>query len=88
MSLQSSLLKTPEQALAAFQNSRERIFAMSLVHEELYKSMDYSRVDMEEYVGKLLSQLSVAYGQERRIGLDRRVENVELNVNPPPSPAA
>ncbi len=81
LNLQSSMIKTPEQALAAFQNSRERIQAMSLVHEELYKSMDYSRVDMEEYVGKLLAQLAFAYGEDRGITLTRRIQNVELDVS-------
>lgn len=81
LNLQSSMIKTPEQALAAFQNSRERIQAMSLVHEELYKSMDYSRVNMEEYVGKLVAQLALAYGEDRGITLTRRIENVELDVS-------
>ncbi len=81
LNLQSSMIKTPEQALAAFQNSRERIQAMSLVHEELYKSMDYSRVNMEDYVGKLVAQLALAYGEDRGITLSRRIENVVLDVS-------
>ncbi len=81
LNLQSSMLKTPEQALEAFRNSRERIQAMSLVHEELYKSRDYSRINMDQYIGRLLDQLTLAYGQDRGITLTRRIENVELDVS-------
>ncbi|HSV56544.1 MAG TPA: PAS domain-containing protein, partial [Magnetospirillaceae bacterium] len=81
LNLQASMIKTPEQALAAFQNSIERIQAMSLVHEELYKSMDHSRVNMEEYVGKLVAQLALAYGEDRVIALTRRIEKMELDVS-------
>ena len=81
LSLQSSMIRTPEQALTAFRNSRERIQAMSLVHEELYRSRDYTRVDMGEYVGRLLGQLDFAYGQDTNIDLIRQIENVELDVS-------
>ncbi len=81
LNLQSGMIKTPEQALAAFRNSRERIQAMSLVHEELYKSTDYSRVDMEEYVGKLAGQLAVAYGRDRNIDLVLEIEKIDLDVS-------
>ena len=81
LSLQSSRLDSPEQALAAFENSQERILALSLVHEELYRSRDYSHVNMSEYVENLLSQLTVAYGQGRRIGLTFGIEDLELDVS-------
>lgn len=81
LNLQSSMINTPEQALEAFRNSRERIQAMSLVHEELYKSRDYSRVNMDQYIGKLLDQLAMAYGQDRGITLTCRIEDVELDVS-------
>lgn len=81
LNLQSSMIKTPEQALKAFQNSRDRIQAMSLVHEELYRSRDYSRVDMKEYVGRLLSHLGMVYGQDQGIDLSCRIEDVKLDVS-------
>jgi len=81
LNLQSSVIETPEQALAAFQNSRDRIVAMSLAHEELYKSRDYSHVDMSEYLGELFEQLLVAYEAEDRIRLSLDVKKIVLSVN-------
>jgi PAS domain S-box-containing protein len=81
LNLQSAVIETPEQALVAFQNSRDRIMAMSLAHEELYKSQDYSQVDMSQYLGELFNQLLVAYDAEGRIQLSLDVRNIVLSVN-------
>lgn len=81
LNLQSAVIETPEQALVAFQNSRDRITAMSLAHEELYKSQDYTQVDMSQYLGELFNQLLVAYGAEGRIKLSLDVRNIVLSVN-------
>jgi len=81
LNLQSAVIETPGQALAAFQNSRDRIMAMSLAHEELYKSQDYTQVDMSQYLGELFNQLLVAYDAEGRIKLSLDVRNIVLSVN-------
>lgn len=81
LNLQASAITTPEQAMSAFQNSRHRINAMSLAHEELYKSRDYSRVDMSEYLGLLFDQLTVDYGTGDRIRLSSDVARIALSVN-------
>jgi two-component sensor histidine kinase len=81
LNLQSSTIKTPEQAIAAFQNSRERIIAMSLVHEELYKSRDYTGVDMGAYLDKLAKQLVFAYGPRKDVNLEMDANGVYLSVN-------
>jgi PAS domain S-box-containing protein len=79
--LQSNLIQTPEQALAAFQNSMDRIMSMALVHEELYKSRNYARVDMGEYLEKLTSHLLQAHGSREDIHLSAKAEGIVLSVN-------
>jgi len=81
LNLQSAVIETPGQALVAFQNSRDRISAMALAHEELYKSQDYTQVDMSQYLGELFNQLLVAYDAEGRIKLSLDVRNIVLSVN-------
>ena len=80
LNLQSSTIKTPEQAMDAFHNSRDRIMAMALVHEELYKSPDYVNVDMGEYLKELLENLKQGYGSGDRIEVQMHVTAVTLNV--------
>ncbi len=81
LSLQSGLIQTPEQAITAFGNSRDRVMAMSLVHEELYKSMDYARVDMGEYLDRLVDQLTVVHGESGRISIFHDAGGVVLDVS-------
>ncbi len=81
LNLQSSMIRSPADAMSAFENSRDRIMAMSLVHEKLYQSANYAQVNMHEYVGTLASQLMVAYGQGRPIRLSFDAAGVFLDVN-------
>ncbi|MEI6876793.1 MAG: histidine kinase dimerization/phosphoacceptor domain -containing protein [Spirochaetota bacterium] len=79
--LQSSVIQTPEQAIAAFERSRDRVMAMALVHEELYKSRDYARVDMGTYLDGLARQLARVHGLGRDVKLDVEAGKTLLPVD-------
>jgi PAS domain S-box-containing protein len=81
LNMQSSAIQTPEQAMVAFKNSRDRIAAMALVHERLYESEDYARVDMSEYLEDLIRQLSRAYGCCGNIVINTQVDGIFLGVD-------
>jgi two-component sensor histidine kinase/HAMP domain-containing protein len=81
LNLQSSSIENPEQALAAFRNSADRIMAMALVHEELYKSRDYARMDMGDYVEKMTESLLQAYCPGGNIRLSAETKGIILSVN-------
>lgn len=48
---------------AVFLQSRNRVFAISRVHEQLYQSKDFARVDLRVYVRGLVSDLVRAYSR-------------------------
>jgi PAS domain S-box-containing protein len=79
--LQASTIRTPEQALLAMQNTRDRILSMALVHEELYRSRDYAQVDMQAYLDMLARQLLRAYGPGDAIRLTTRAQGVVLSID-------
>lgn len=81
LNLQAGKIHSPEEATAAFSKSRDRIVAMALVHEELYASKDYTRVDMREFIRKLTRQLQEIYCPEEGICLHAEVGEVSLDVN-------
>ncbi len=81
LSLQAGAIKTPEDAIAAFRNSCDRILAMALVHEELYKSRDYANVDMAGYLEQLTRQLLMAYGSRDELRLEFDAGGVRLTVS-------
>ncbi len=55
--LQEDQIDTVESARDAFEQSRNRIYSMALVHESLYRSERLSDIELDEYVSTLLGQL-------------------------------
>ncbi|HLP40180.1 MAG TPA: PAS domain S-box protein, partial [Fibrobacteria bacterium] len=70
--LQSGRVQDPE-ALRALIESEERVQSMALLHENLYRSGDLGRVNFQEYLQSLLSELMGAYSD-----LSPRVELAAL----------
>ncbi len=69
-------------ALDMFQESRNRVRSMALVHEKLYRSEDLAKVDFGEYVRSLGSHLFMAYGvSSKSLELDVNVKDVFLDIN-------
>uniref|UniRef100_B8HWB5 histidine kinase n=1 Tax=Cyanothece sp. (strain PCC 7425 / ATCC 29141) TaxID=395961 RepID=B8HWB5_CYAP4 len=63
------------------QDSQERVAAIALVHEALYRSADLERIDLSEYVQDLLEQIFYSYqGSERGIVLQLELEPIWLNL--------
>lgn len=81
VSIQSSAIRTPEQALSAFHNTRDRIAAMALVHEDLYTSQDYSHVDMVSYLKNLVRKIQLAHDPSGRVAIHLSVGEVSLGVD-------
>lgn len=61
LNLQARRIKDRD-AIAAFDNCRDRVRSMALIHERLYRSEELSRVDFHEYLRSLVNELYRAYG--------------------------
>jgi two-component sensor histidine kinase len=81
LNLQSSKIQTKEEALEAFRESRDRVFAMALIHEKLYMSEDFARVDMKSYIESMIQELFYIHKVEPSITLDIQVQDVYLDIN-------
>ena len=81
LSLQSSYF-TDDNIIKIFRDSQDRIKSMALVHENLYRSKDFGKVDLNEYIKQLVSYLSQSYGElGGKISFKVNSENVYLNIN-------
>jgi two-component sensor histidine kinase len=65
LDMQADALEDP-RALAALEDSQQRIQAMALVHQSLYQSLDLSRMDGAAYLRGLATELCRAYAAEVR----------------------
>jgi len=81
LSLQSRKIKTKKQALEAFGETRDRIYAMALVHEKLYHSRDFTHIDMKPYIENMVHDLLQVYGERDSIHLNMNIRNIYLDIN-------
>lgn len=84
----TSLLNLQSRAIedkaikAIFDVSLSRINSMATVHELLYKSNDFSRIDYREYLNSLVFPLlRTMCGDEQEVAIELDVENCFININ-------
>jgi two-component sensor histidine kinase len=81
LNLQSYRLKD-EESVAAMQESRLRVQAMSLMHQRLYQVEDVSMVNFKLYLTDLIETLMKAYGYEPdKFDLSIQLEKEMLEVD-------
>jgi len=60
LNLQAQNIKDKE-SLEMFKESQNRVRSMALIHERLYQSKDFTRIDFADYVQGLISHVFTAY---------------------------
>lgn len=69
------------EAREVLAEARSKIYAMSLVHSQLYRSESFNRIDMAVHVRRLLGSISQVYSSAyRRIRPVLECEHVQLSV--------
>lgn len=76
---QSNYLKN-DAALKAIRESQERIFAISLIHQKLYKSDDSSVINIREYTNELIDHIKESFRGHSVVVFDVSVEDVHIDV--------
>lgn len=79
LNLQSRYIKD-EQTLAAIRESQNRVKAMALVHEKLYRAEDIAHIDLNEYIRFLGTGLFQFYDARKR-GIRFTLEIHDINVD-------
>ncbi|MCD6215420.1 MAG: PAS domain S-box protein [Candidatus Desulfofervidus sp.] len=88
MQIVSSLLRLQsrytkdKQSLDIFKASRSRIESMAFIHEKLYQSKDLTKIDFNDYVNTLVTNLFTTYGvSTARIKLNIDIKHVSLPLD-------
>ncbi|BAQ62476.1 circadian input kinase A [Geminocystis sp. NIES-3708] len=69
LNLQSRSIKDPLIA-EKFKESKNRVQSMALIHEHLYRSDDFSKIDLSQYIKELINILSMSY----------KMNNLDVNI--------
>jgi len=79
--LQSRKIKG-KRALEAFESSCNRVKSMVLIHERLYQSKDFARIDFAEYVHGLTNHLFTLFQMKPgAVKMDINIKDISLDLN-------
>lgn len=79
LSLQTQHVKD-ERDLKILESSQNRVKTMALIHEELYSSVDFSHINIGQYIRNLTKELLTSYTDPRQVKLTVNVEEVEIEL--------
>lgn len=80
LNLQSYRIQDKE-ARQAFENSKQRVYSMALVHEKLYRSQNFANIQFDDYVKTMTTEIIRASADFGRIRLDLQIEPIELSID-------
>jgi PAS domain S-box-containing protein len=80
LNIQSTYVQDPE-VIEFFQDSKNRIQTMAIIHEQLYLSDDLAQIDFKEYLHRLVNNLLSSYNPDPdRIKAIIDVESLHLDL--------
>ncbi len=80
LSLQSKSFDDPAVA-QVFENSKNRIYSIALVHEQLYQSQTFSKINCEDYIKQLVTSVFYSYSDSyNQVDLSFNLEAIHLNI--------
>jgi len=85
LNLQSSRITDPE-ALNVLNASRQRIEAMSIIHNSLYQRDNANKVDMKKFLPVLLNNILESFGQNREeidISMEILIDDMDVDIAMP-----
>ncbi|MEJ2627345.1 MAG: PAS domain S-box protein, partial [bacterium] len=81
LNLQSNQIENKKQALTAFNETKDRVYSMALVHDQLYKSDSFSHINMNNYIRTMVRGLLSSFSKSKKITLDMNVKDIFLDIN-------
>jgi two-component system, sensor histidine kinase PdtaS len=79
--LESQSAYLEEDALRAVEESRRRIYAMSLIHQKLYEHDDVKTINMSDYVNALVAYLQDCFDLKNRIAFQLEIAPVSIDTS-------
>lgn len=76
---QSKDISDPE-VVQMFEDSQKRILSMSLVHEQMYRSVSLMEIDSDVHLSRLVAELIKDYNIDKEISLNCEIEKNSIGV--------
>jgi len=69
-----------ESVKAEFHTIQNRISAISMIHEKLYKSANFAKIDLKDYLQDLIKFLSTFYNKGKDITIHYNMDTIVVNT--------
>jgi len=79
--LEAQAVYLENDALKAIENSQNRIYTMSLIHQKLYQSDDIKTIDMDVYIPELAQYLEDSFDSASNVHFNLKIDPVSLNIS-------
>lgn len=79
--LESQSTYLEKEALKAIEDSRQRIYAISLVHQKLYENDDMKTIDMRDYISSLVCYLQDCFDLKDKITFKLDIEHIWIETS-------
>jgi two-component sensor histidine kinase len=80
LSLQSALIEDQE-VKDVMEESENRVYSMSMIHQKLYQGKNIDSIEMKDYFINLGNHILDSYGMGSRINMNYDMEPIELDVD-------
>ncbi len=80
LELQVAKMNDPK-AIEAIEESRNRVYSMSMIHQKLYQGKNLSSIEMKDYLINLSRHILDSYGSGYAIEYDYNLQEFELDVD-------
>ncbi|MEO8759659.1 MAG: sensor histidine kinase [Bacteroidia bacterium] len=69
-----------EESKAIFEDTKDRIYSMALIHNQLYQSKSFAQIEFAQYITDFCSYLTKSYQTNSTIRLIEKVEETFLDI--------
>ena len=81
LNLQAGFIED-KRAAEIFEESKNRVRSMALIHEKLYESKNFSSLDMREFIEELVKNLYKSYGfNTSSVALDLNIDDLSFDAD-------
>ena len=80
INLQAGQIKDKE-SLKVFEECKNRIKSMAIIHTKFYESKDFSKIDLADYVKELVKDLIHTYNVDKNIELICNINSIQMGID-------
>lgn len=78
--LESQSLHLESDALRAIEDSKHRIYAMSLIHQQLYQTEGMTTIDLKAYIMQFIGYLKDSFALGPQVHFELEIEPIQIEV--------